>query len=58
MGCVLEGSPEYYQRFGFKTYPGLVYEGSPAPEYFMALPFYNEVPTGKVEFHWAFYRND
>jgi putative acetyltransferase len=57
-GCVLEGDPGYYQRFGFKAYPGLVYEGSPAPEYFMALPFYNKVPIGKVEFHWAFYRND
>ncbi|MBC7878650.1 MAG: N-acetyltransferase [Anaerolineales bacterium] len=54
-GCVLEGSPEYYNRFGFKTYPGLFYEGAPAPEYFMALPFYDEVPQGKVEFHQAFY---
>lgn len=54
-GCVLEGSPVYYQRFGFKAYPGLVYEGAPAPEYFMALPFYDEVPEGKVEFHRAFY---
>jgi putative acetyltransferase len=54
-GCVLEGSPQYYQRFGFKTYPDLVYEGSPAPEYFMALPFYDEVPHGKVEFHKSFY---
>jgi len=56
-GCVLEGSPTYYQRFGFKTYPGLFYEGAPAPEYFMALPFYNDVPQGKVEFHKAFYVN-
>ena len=54
-GCVLEGSPIYYQRFGFKSYPNLVYEGAPAPEYFMALPFYEEIPTGKVEFHKAFY---
>lgn len=54
-GCVLEGSPNYYQRFGFKTYPELFYEGSPAPEYFMALPFYEDVPKGKVEFHSAFY---
>ena len=23
-GCVLEGSPAYYQRFGFKAYPGLI----------------------------------
>ena len=56
-GCVLEGSPVYYQRFGFKTYPGLCYEGTPSPEYFMALPFYDDVPAGKVEFHQAFYTN-
>jgi putative acetyltransferase len=54
-GCVLEGDPEYYQRFGFKAYPGLFYEGTPAPEYFMALPFYDDVLEGKVEFHKAFY---
>ncbi len=54
-GCVLEGSPAYYQRFGFKTYPGLIYEGSPGLEYFMALPFYEDVPKGKVEYHKAFY---
>jgi len=55
-GCVVEGSPAYYQRFGFKTYPGLFYEDTPAPEYFMALPFYEEVPDGRVEFHRAFYQ--
>jgi putative acetyltransferase len=54
-GCVLEGSPTYYQRFGFKSYPNLIYEGSPAPEYFMALPFYETIPSGKVEYHQAFY---
>ena len=54
-GCVLEGSPQYYGRFGFKAYAGLIYEGSPAPEYFMALPFYEEVPQGKVNFHPSFY---
>jgi putative acetyltransferase len=53
-GCVLEGDPAYYQRFGFKAYPGLFYEGTPSPEYFMALPFYDNVPEGKVEFHRAF----
>jgi putative acetyltransferase len=56
-GCVLEGSPAYYQRFGFKTYAGLFCEGAPFPEYFMALPFYHEVPEGKVEFHKAFYED-
>lgn len=54
-GCVLEGSPVYYQRFGFKSYPGLIYEGAPGLEYFMALPFYENVPQGKVEYHQAFY---
>src|SRR6185369_2202570 len=47
-GCVLEGSPQYYGRFGFKNHPDLYYEGAPAPEYFMALPFYEDVPKGKV----------
>ena len=54
-GCVLLGDPEYYQRFGFKPYYGLIYEGSPDPAHFMALPFYEGTPTGKVEYHRAFY---
>jgi len=54
-GCVLEGSPKYYQRFGFKSYPGLTYHGSPGPEFFMALPFYEEIPNGSAEYHKAFY---
>lgn len=56
-GCVLEGDPKYYQRFGFTSHPDLVYEGTPDPKYFMALPFYEDVPKGKVEFHQAFYGN-
>jgi len=54
-GCVLEGSPEYYQRFGFKPYAGLTYHAAPALQFFMALPFYEAIPTGKVEYHKAFY---
>ena len=54
-GCVLEGSPAYYQRFGFKPIAGLTYHAAPAPEYFMALAFYEDVPTGQVEFHKSFY---
>ncbi len=54
-GCVLEGSPVYYQRFGFKPYPGLIYEYAPGLEFFMALPFHEDVPQGKVEYHQAFY---
>ena len=56
-GCVLEGDPNYYHRFGFKSYPNLIYENAPAPQYFMALPFYDAVPHGKVEYHQAFYIN-
>lgn len=54
-GCVLEGSPAYYQRFGFKPIPDLTYHAAPAPEYFMALPFYDGIPVGSVEYHKAFY---
>ena len=54
-GCVLEGSPAYYSRFGFKPIPGLTYHASPAPEFFMALPFGNDTPLGSVEYHKAFY---
>jgi len=54
-GCVVEGSPDYYQRFGFRSNRGLTYEFAPKPKYFMALPFYEEIPVGKVEYHKAFY---
>jgi putative acetyltransferase len=54
-GCVLLGSPGYYQRFGFKAYPGLIYEEAPAPEYFMAIAFCDEIPQGSVEYHSVFY---
>lgn len=54
-GCVLEGSPAYYSRFGFKPRAGLTYHAAPALEFFMALPFYDEVPAGQVEYHKSFY---
>jgi len=54
-GCVLTGNPDYYQRFGFQSYPNLYYEGVEEQKYFMALPFYEELPDGKVEYHEAFY---
>jgi len=53
--CVVAGDFRYYRRFGFETYPHLIYDGAPAPEYFMALPFYDKVPKGQVEYHKAFY---
>lgn len=52
-GCVLLGDPGYYGRFGFKAHPGLELPGVPA-EYFQALAFAAEVPTGAVTYHPAF----
>ncbi len=50
---MLVGEPAYYQRFGFRNLPGLILEGVP-PQYFLALPFTDEVPRGVVVFHSAF----
>ncbi|MEE9913389.1 MAG: N-acetyltransferase [Deltaproteobacteria bacterium] len=55
-GCVLVGHPDYYQRFGFRNIPELVYEGVP-PEVFFALPFTEKVPQGFVVFHEGFLAN-
>ncbi|TFH88473.1 N-acetyltransferase [Billgrantia azerbaijanica] len=52
-GCVLVGEPGYYQRFGFRSLPGLILPGVP-PEYFMALCWTNERPRARVAFHPAF----
>jgi predicted N-acetyltransferase YhbS len=52
-GCALVGSPGYYRRFGFRNIPGLVHEGIPQ-EFFLALPFVEQVPTGIVTFHEGF----
>ena len=52
-GCVLVGDPKYYIRFGFKGPNELKHEGVPQ-ENFLALPFYNRIPKGTVQFHRAF----
>lgn len=52
-GCMLVGDPGYYQRFGFRREPQLVYPGIP-PEFFMVLPFTDALPSGTVTFHPAF----
>ena len=52
-GCVVLGEPEYYQRFGFKAESSLVLAGVPS-EYFMALSFNKDVPSGNVVYHAAF----
>ena len=52
-GCVVLGEPEYYQRFGFKAEPSLVLADVPS-EYFMALNFNKDVPSGNVVYHAVF----
>ena len=52
-GCALVGHPQYYQRFGFKNIPGLIYEGVPQ-EFFMALIFGEQIANGTVHFHPGF----
>lgn len=52
-GCVVLGEPAYYGRFGFRAEPGLVLPGVPA-EYFQALPFRRDLPSGAVSYHDAF----
>ncbi len=52
-GCVLVGDPQYYQRFAFRNYPEIIYEGAPQ-EYVLALPFTENQPRGIVEFHEGF----
>jgi hypothetical protein len=52
-GCVLVGNPNYYGRFGFRSEPALVLPGVP-PEYFQAISFGTEIPTGIVTHHEAF----
>ena len=52
-GCVLVGDPKYYERFGFRSPNELKHEGVPQ-ENFLALPFYNRIPEGTVQFHSAF----
>jgi len=53
LGCVLVGDPGYYGRFGFKSVPGLAYEGVP-DDYVLALPFSGAAPTGQIRYHTAF----
>jgi putative acetyltransferase len=52
-GCVVLGEPAYYERFGFRALPRLCYPGPPA-EYFQALAFRGEAPSGTVAYHPAF----
>lgn len=53
-GCALVGEPNYYQRFGFRNVPELIFEGIPQ-EFFLVLPFTEKVPQGMVVFHEGFW---
>jgi len=52
-GCVVQGEPEYYKRFGFKAEAGLQLTHLPQ-EHFMALAFDGRMPSGQVSFADAF----
>jgi putative acetyltransferase len=52
-GCVLAGNPAFYERFGFRNEPALVFPGC-APQYFMALPLSGGLVSGTVTYHPAF----
>lgn len=54
-GCVLLGNPAYYKRFGFSQHPALTFAGAPAKN-FLALPFTDDLPSGDVTYHKAFYQ--
>ncbi len=52
-GCIVEGDPGYYRRFGFRPAPALAPAGAPA-EFFMALPFDGKLPADAFGYHPAF----
>jgi putative acetyltransferase len=53
-GCLLVGDPGYYNRFGFRNIPDLIYEGIPQ-EVFLVLPFNDAKARGTVTFHHGFF---
>jgi putative acetyltransferase len=53
-GCCLVGHPGYYGRFGFENTNEFTLAGVPS-EVFFALSFEGKMPSGKVEFHKAFF---
>lgn len=52
-GCVLLGDPGYYVHFGFAARKELTLQGE-SPEYFLVLPFEENMPQGNVQFHPVF----
>ena len=52
-GCVLVGEPEYYKRFGFRSYPDLNLEGVPQKNV-LALPLAENRAQGFIVHHEGF----
>ena len=52
-GCVVAGSPKFYQQFGFECDPSMTFEGAPA-KYFQRVVLKGPVVRGKVRYHEAF----
>ena len=55
-GCCVVGHPQYYKKFGFDNFAGLIVEGVPQ-EVFFALSFEDRIPNGNVTFHEGFKAN-
>jgi len=53
-GCILVGDPDFYERFGFKSYAGVTCEGVP-PRNVLVLPLAGEVPDGEIWHHPAYW---
>jgi putative acetyltransferase len=52
-GVVLVGDPAFYERFGFRSVPGVTCAGVP-DENVLCLPLRDAVPAGEVWHHPAF----
>jgi putative acetyltransferase len=52
-GCTLVGDPAFYGRFGFRQYPGVVWEGVPDANV-LCLSMSGDAPVGEVSCHSAF----
>lgn len=52
-GIVLVGDPEYYNRFGFKSFSGLSYSGVPE-QFVLGFSFSEKEPEGEIIAHEAF----
>ncbi|WP_205563536.1 GNAT family N-acetyltransferase [Cohaesibacter haloalkalitolerans] len=52
-GVALVGAPDYYDRFGFRTFAQLRVNDCP-PKFILALPFDESEPEGELVLHQAF----